>query len=358
MKKNIFYKSLLLILLATFVSAKAYRGAELRTIDSYRYGRFETRMKSAPNSGVVSSMFTYHELGSAGVEDWCEVDIEFLGRYTDKVQFNTITNWEESHEHLHELDYDPATEFHVYAFEWTPNYVAWFVDGEEVFRQTGGHITLMDRAAKFMMNIWPPNYPDWVGNFNSADLPSYAIYDWARYYAYVPGTGNTGTGNDFIQLWHDDFESWNTSRWQKATHTWDGNNCDFIHANAVFQGGFFILCLTTPTATGYRGPTLPVDSEQGALPEKIHLSPAYPNPFNGTTNFTFEHLEPGSLTMDIIDTQGQILSSRVFNKSAGGFTSLSWDGNNDLGHAVPSGSYICRVRDKDGAVSRKLLLLK
>ena len=36
-------------------------GGELRTIDSYLYGRFEVNMKSAAGGGYVSSFFTYHD---------------------------------------------------------------------------------------------------------------------------------------------------------------------------------------------------------------------------------------------------------------------------------------------------------
>ena len=37
--------------------AEPYRGGELRTDQTFQYGRFETRMKAAPGSGVVNSFF-------------------------------------------------------------------------------------------------------------------------------------------------------------------------------------------------------------------------------------------------------------------------------------------------------------
>ena len=54
-----------------------YRGGELRTIDAYRYGRYEVRMKSAAGDGVVSSFFTYRDYWAqrlTGSQHWNEID--------------------------------------------------------------------------------------------------------------------------------------------------------------------------------------------------------------------------------------------------------------------------------------------
>ncbi len=347
-----------ILLLTTSGMAKDYRGAEYRTIETVRYGRFEARIKSAPHPGTVSSLFTYHELGSAGVAEWNEIDIEFLGRYTDRFQVNTITDWQADWVQFVDLDYDPASEFHDYAFEWTPDYIAWFVDGEEVNRQTGPHVGEMNRYQKIMMNLWPSTNSAWVGNLNPSDLPIYAIYDWFTYSAYVPGTGSSGTGNNFVQLWHDDFNYWDASRWQKATHTWDGNNCDFTPANAVLTGGFLVLCLTTPSNTGYSGPPLSIDDHPESVPEGFQLSPAWPNPFNDQVNFSINNLKPGSIRIDIIDIQGEVKYSQLRSDVSSDYLEFSWEGKDDLGNALPSGSYICSVTQARNQLSQKILLLK
>ena len=114
---------------------KPYRGGELRTQDSFTYGRFEVRMKSAPGSGIVSSFFTYHDYWSEGYNDieyWNEIDWEILGRYDNQAQTNYITDYETQHDTSFFTDFNPHEEFHIYAFEWTPDYVAYFNDGVEV----------------------------------------------------------------------------------------------------------------------------------------------------------------------------------------------------------------------------------
>ena len=57
---------LIFIVLVSILIAKPYRGGELRTIDTYRYGRYEVRMKSAAGSGVVSSFL---RIGIFGLMD-------------------------------------------------------------------------------------------------------------------------------------------------------------------------------------------------------------------------------------------------------------------------------------------------
>lgn len=87
------------------------------------------------------------------------------------------------------------------------------------------------------MNIWNPQYENWAGKFYPESLPAFAFYDWVSYYTYTPGSGNYGTDNNFTFSWIDNFDSWDTTKWDKATHTFPGNNCDFIQENAVFQDG-------------------------------------------------------------------------------------------------------------------------
>lgn len=268
--KNIFFLILLNIglILSVSISAKEFKGAEYRTKQSFLYGRFEVSMKSAYREGMLSSFFTYYD-GGGGVSTWNEIDIEILGRYPNDIQFNTITPGQVNHVSHYPMSSSPHTDYHTYAFEWTPNYVAWFVDGVEVYKQTGPHIQSLNRAQKIMMNIWNPQAPNWAGTWNPNVLPAFAFYDWVSYYSYTPGTGNYGTGNNFTHSWTDNFDYWNTSRWDKASHTWDGNGCDFIYENVVFQNGKLILCLTDSINIGYTDVKGPVYLSARTLNEKV-----------------------------------------------------------------------------------------
>lgn len=254
---------ILIFLLLTFMAVvfpKDFKGAEYRTKVAYTYGRFEVSMKVADKEGMLSSFFTYFDGTSTdpwSTSKWNEIDLEILGRYDDNIQFNTITPGQVNHVSHYPTKFSPNLDFHTYAFEWTPEYVAWFVDDVEVLRQTGDHIVTLTKPQKIMMNIWNPLYANWASVLDSLTLPAFAYYDWVSYYAYTPGAGNYGSGNNFTYSWTDDFDSWDTSRWEKATHTWDGNGCDFIQENAVFNDGKLILCLTNSTNIGYSDLTPP-----------------------------------------------------------------------------------------------------
>lgn len=235
---------------------KAYKGAEYRTHDTFLYGRFEVSMKPANRVGVISSFFTYHEISTT--TDWNEIDIENIGCYDDIIQFNTITSGQVGHVRNEPIKFNQYEEFHTYAFEWTPDYIAWIIDGVETYRQTGEHIATMNLPQKIMMNIWNPEYENWVGVWDNSSLPTFSYYDWVSYASYTPNSGNTGTNNNFTSDWHDDFETYNSDRWGKATHTFTGNKCDFIEENVVFQDGKLILCLTDDSNLGYQDNAKPV----------------------------------------------------------------------------------------------------
>ena len=252
----------LILLFLTFVlsslaaAGKLYKGAEYRTKASYLYGRFEVRMKSAGREGMLASFFTYND--DYPTTPWNEIDIEILGRYTDDVQFNTITPGQVNHVSHQWVNFDPSQDYHVYAFEWTPQYVAWFIDSVEVVRQTGEHIASLSYPQKLMMNVWNPSAANWAGNWNEGVLPAFAFYDWVKYASYTPGSGSVGSNNNFSPQWMDDFDVWDQSRWDKATHTWNGNNCDFVTDNAVLQNGRLVLCLTTAASPGFVDSAPPV----------------------------------------------------------------------------------------------------
>lgn len=242
------------IVFMNMLPAKDYKGAEYRTIESFQYGRFEVRYKPPMGTGILATFFTYHDFTTSSA-DWNEVDIEILGRYQNDIQFTTITPYQKIHESHSFLNFNPAQDFHEYAFEWTPDYVAWFVDGLEYYRQTGDHIATLVHGQKIMANIWANDQGTaiggWTGHWDPDILPVFAYYDWISYAAYTPDSGTTGTNNNFTPQWRDDLDSLNSARWQKATHTWPGNRVDLEPDNIIFRDGKMILALTDANNTGF-----------------------------------------------------------------------------------------------------------
>lgn len=160
---------------ATSTSPK-YAGAEYRTNDFYGYGMYSTRMKPAKNTGIVSSFFTY--TGPTDGTPWDEIDIEFLGKNTNCVQFNYYTNGRGNHEYVHWLGFDASQSYHTYAFNWQPNYIAWYVDGKEVHRAWND---IPSHPGKIMLNMWPGiNVDSWLNHFYGPNGQK-ASYDWMSY---------------------------------------------------------------------------------------------------------------------------------------------------------------------------------
>ena len=173
---------------------KLYSGGELRTLDAFTYGRFETRARFAKGSGVVSSLFTYYDhWGNAALpENWNEIDVEFLGKDTDSVQFNVIhwnaSNIRTTHEEHSTTAFDPSDDFHIYAVEWLPEVINFYIDDVLVHSNDNAVASFIKLESKLMMNVWAvhdtPNLNGWAGKFDEASLPTAAYYDWVRVYSY------------------------------------------------------------------------------------------------------------------------------------------------------------------------------
>tara|TARA_B100000073_G_scaffold320247_1_gene299791 strand:- start:1017 stop:2078 length:1062 start_codon:yes stop_codon:yes gene_type:complete len=278
-----FFIAIILYFLNFLFCQKPYRGAEYRTIDEFLYGRFEVKMKTAIGSGVVSSFFTiddYWANGQSSTSNWREIDFEALGNISNAIQTNIITAYETHHEELIYTPFYPYNSFHIYAFEWTPLSIKFFIDDQLVRQDYNDYVSTHNTAQKIMMNIWQPIWENWVGEFDESILPVYAFYDWVKYYSYTPGEGTYGSFNNFTFDWEDEFEFYNDQIWQKATHTWSANNAQFVQQNAVLQDGFLILCLTDNFSYGYSGGELSV-SESFLNEKKIGFKIS-PNPFNSS----------------------------------------------------------------------------
>jgi len=272
--KKISTATLLVMAMAGSISAKDYSGAELYTSDTWMYGKFEARMKMAAGSGTVSSMFLYHNdsyLG--GSEPWVEVDIEILGKNPNSFQSNIITGYgpgdgqpdrKVTSEDHHQINPASNESFHTYGMEWTPDYVAWTLDGKVVRKTIKGQNDknqVQDLGKKrqgLRFNLWSHEDAGWVGAWNDNILPVYQFINWVKVYKYTPGAGENGS--DFTPDWSDDFDTFDNSRWQKGDWTFDGNRVDISPSNIFVKDGMAIIALTKKGQEGFNG-QMPTDPE-------------------------------------------------------------------------------------------------
>lgn len=170
-------------------SWQGYKGAEYRTTQTFGFGMYDVSMKPIKNDGVVSSFFTY--TGPSDGTVWDEIDIEFLGKNTNQVQFNYYTKGQGNHEYVYNLGFDASQSFHQYGFYWDKSSITWYVDKKPVYT---AYRDIPQTPGKIMMNVWNGKGVDeWLNHFNGR-APLTAQYDWMSYTA--PNSGNNNSNNN------------------------------------------------------------------------------------------------------------------------------------------------------------------
>jgi len=254
---------------------------EVMTHEAYQYGRFETRMQSTDGDGVVSSFFLYNmDLGCNWPEENNELDIEMTGNRDDSVQFTTHYPGPQGFTQIVSMPFNPHEGLHDYAFEWEPGIVRWFVDGALVYTQDQPFVDGLVYPMRILMNLWGVNAPDWAGNFDPSVMPANARYEYVRYYAFTPGSGNTGTANNFTLQWSDEFDGLlDQNRWEAREFAgFGGNLCTFVSNNVSTLSGQLQLAMTAPLTPTYSQVHFSVDASS------LNLTPTDVVNLNGTFN--------------------------------------------------------------------------
>ena len=105
--------------------------------------------------------------------------------------------------------------------------------------------------------------------------------------------------------------------------------------------------------------TTGVEETNNNIPKSYGLNQNYPNPFNPTTNISFSIAKATDVSLDIFNINGQhIRSLSNHHPYNTGLYSLQWNGKNDYGIIVPSGTYFYRLTSKEFNMSKKMVLMK
>ncbi len=165
--------------------------ARINTIDSWTYGYFEARLRVPGGRGTWPAFWMMPK----NFEHWPldgEIDImEYVGYQPNIVHSSVHT---QAYNHVQGTQktgtktiQNAETEFHIYAVEWTADYIKGFVDGEEYFR--------FDNDGEGNKHTWPFNAPfylklnlawggDWGGaqGIDESKLPAVYEIDYVRVY--------------------------------------------------------------------------------------------------------------------------------------------------------------------------------
>ncbi len=238
-------------------SASAVQSAELYRTDAYFYGRFEARLRFAPGEGVVSSFFLWKD-GSSSTTTWNELDYEKVNA-TCRLQTNIWTGKGAQSAQFDMTTSDICGEYHTYAFEWTPDYIAWVIDGKQVRKVTGPSVAEYTQNASQGMaihfNVWVGN-SSFGGTLDPSTLPVQEYINWVQYSSYVNG--------DFQLQWREDFDGSSVpDGWLKGDWASPYNLSMHNPANVTFADGTAVLSMTSDSMTGYSGTVPPDDSAAG-----------------------------------------------------------------------------------------------
>jgi len=96
------------------------------------------------------------------------------------------------------------------------------------------------------------------------------------------------------------------------------------------------------------------------LPRAFSLSQNYPNPFNPMTTIRVDIPagEPRHSVLKIYDLRGRQIRTLADKPLTQGTHLFAWDGRDDSGRQVSSGTYIYRMRQGEDQYTRKMLLMK
>jgi endo-1,3-1,4-beta-glycanase ExoK len=246
-------------------TARAVSSAEFYTPDGHGYGRFEARLMLPVGDGVVGTFFLWKNGSEVAGTYWNELDFEKI-KANCTLQINSIYGLPSAqHTQIVNGVSDLCNAYHTYAYEWTPDHIAWSIDGREVRRDTGAGAkaysdNAVDDGLQFRFNIWPGD-PSFGGTFSASILPVQEYISWVQYSTYTPGAGDVAC--DFTLAWRESFEQGVPDSWAEGNWVSPKMLSTNSPSNVTVADGVAVLSLTADDMLGFTG-TPPADD--GDLP--------------------------------------------------------------------------------------------
>ncbi len=126
-----------------------------------------------------------------------------------------------------------------------------------------------------------------------------------------------------------------------------------LHLTAQSGLDMYLDCLGVPSLVE----GIPVDAPP-AVPKRSFLQPNHPNPFNPQTTIHFGVARAGEVSLAVYDLRGRKVRTLFEGFHESGSFDAVWDGRDDAGRPVVSGSYVCRLKTDDESLSQKMTLVR
>jgi len=280
--------------LSLFVSstvwAKPYKSGELETTNQYGFGAFEARIYGATGPGVISTFFLWRPgSDTAPAVPWHEIDFEMgLAGADGQTQIMTPGTtpplYRTEHAAIFDLPSRPWQAYYTYRIEWTPTYIAFFVDGTEIRRETDpsqfGALFDQDASGNTPANermeirtgVWPGDpssgISPWSGVFDGSSVPTGHFVDYLKAWAYTPNQANPFS----TLILDEEFNTIDSSQAYMANWTFSFSESDYVPQNIGAKNGFLTVALTTAAGQGIL-PVPPPENAVIAVPPPTEAAP-------------------------------------------------------------------------------------
>lgn len=158
--------------------AETLDGGAIRSESLYRYGTYRARLKAPDAPSSIAAFFLY-----ATPDYEKEIDIEIYNDGSRRVMFSVYSPTygpdgnlvkKPTRTQTKKLPFDPSVGFHEYRFDFYPQEVTFYVDGEPMQSWSEG---LPGEPMNVWVNTW---FPDWLsGERPRADR--YTYVDWIEH---------------------------------------------------------------------------------------------------------------------------------------------------------------------------------
>ena len=103
---------------------------------------------------------------------------------------------------------------------------------------------------------------------------------------------------------------------------------------------------------------VPVSAPALTRPSAAFLAHNHPNPFNPNTTIRYGVPRAGQLSLIVYDLRGRRVRTLVEGYRPAGNFEESWDGRDERGRPVVSGTYVYKLRTESAVLSRKMSLVR
>jgi hypothetical protein len=101
-----------------------------------------------------------------------------------------------------------------------------------------------------------------------------------------------------------------------------------------------------------------VAEDPNLYPIKYALMQNYPNPFNPGTTIEYAVQQSSQVVLKIYSSLGKLVKTLVDDYKTTGEYSASWNGKDNSGQVVSSGSYFYQLKSGDFISAKKMIYIK